>query len=176
MSNLRWADNDGLVIEIIKYGALSFHETNCKSFNDILYRGWIFDDWHRRIFQMLSKHGGLTQSGNWRSIAIFPILYKNFAKWLYQRLSATLLDLQCFGQYASIPDRRIEDVLFCIETMAEYPFGFNVVMDFEYEFEGRSWHHISSISFSRTSQPWHCRTIYKSDDFALCQSSWHCIR
>ena len=126
MSNLRCADNDGLVVGMIKYGSLSLHERICEAFNSILHTGQIFEDWHNTIFQMLPKHGDGTQPGNWRPIAILPILYKLFAKLLYQRLSPLLFQHQSFDQNVFVLGRRIEDGLFCIEIMTEYALEFNV--------------------------------------------------
>ena len=74
---------------------------------------------------MLPKSGDFTQPSNWRPIAILPTLYKLFAKLLYLRLSPTLFQHQSFDQHAFIPERRIEDALFCAETLVEYTLEYN---------------------------------------------------
>ena len=69
---------------------------------------------------MLPKIGDLNQTSNWRTIAILPILYKLFSKTLYNRLSKNLFLHQLFDQHAFIPERRIEDALFCLEIATEF--------------------------------------------------------
>ena len=101
------------------------HTMICNCFNDILKTGEIEEHRHQTIFHMLPKSGDFTQPSNWRPIAILPTLYKLFAKLLYLRLSPILFQHQSFDQHAFIPERRIEDALFCAETLIEYALEYN---------------------------------------------------
>ena len=86
LSNLRAGDEHGCVVELLKYGNDALKEEILACFNRILYHLRIDSSWHQSIFRMLPKDGDLSDVGNWRPIAILPILYKVFAKMLYFRL------------------------------------------------------------------------------------------
>ena len=75
---------------------------------------------------MLPKDGDTRQLKNWRPIAILPIMYKLFARLLYNRISPTLFNRQSEQQHAFTPDKRIEDALLQAEVVIEYALEFNV--------------------------------------------------
>ena len=55
MSNLRSTDEDGMVVEMIKYANIEFKEVLIIFFNKILIDGTFDESWHNTILQMLPK-------------------------------------------------------------------------------------------------------------------------
>ena len=94
-------------------------------FNIMLSSGDFEPSWHMTIFRMLPKDGDLSKESNWRPIAILPILYKAFARLLYNRISPPLLSAQSWDQHAFTSGIRIEDALVCAEMAIEYALEFN---------------------------------------------------
>ena len=126
MSNLRGADEDGVVVEMIKYDSKSFKITLLSFYNQRLLDGYFDESWHPLILQMLSKDGDLNEFSNWRPIAILLIFYKIFSKSFYNRISSHLFQIQSFDQYEFTPGIRIEDVILCAEIVMEYHEEFNM--------------------------------------------------
>ena len=124
MANLKAADEEGLCMEMFKYGSSRLKKELLKCFNSIFRTGEIDDSWTVAIFQMLPKTGNLNDVANWRPIAILPILYKIFAKLVYQRISPRLFLNQSADQHAFTPSIRIEDALLCAEVTIEYSLEF----------------------------------------------------
>ena len=73
---------------------------------------------------MLPKDGDLSSVSNWRPIAILPVIYKLFARFLYNRISPQLFRAQSRDQHAFTPQVPIEDALFCTELSIEYALEF----------------------------------------------------
>ena len=46
MANLRGADEDGIMVEMIKYASISFKENILRLFNQALSEGSFDDSWH----------------------------------------------------------------------------------------------------------------------------------
>ncbi len=90
LSKLRCADMDGLVVEMVKFASALLKEKLLHCFNHTLRSGKFEDSWSHTIFQMLPKTGDLSDIANWRPIAILPILYKIFARLIYNRISSVL--------------------------------------------------------------------------------------
>ena len=78
MSNLRSADEDGIVVEMIKYANIQFEEASVIFFNQICMDWTCDESWHNTILQMLPKDGDLKELSNWRPIALLPIFCKNY--------------------------------------------------------------------------------------------------
>ena len=117
MSNLKCENANGMVAEMLKHGSLLMREEILKCFNDIPKSGVIEESWAHIIFQMLPKSGDLQDIGNWRPIAILPILYKLIARMVYHRIGPMLISQQSLDQHAFTPGFRIEDALIIAETM-----------------------------------------------------------
>ena len=64
MTNLRSADEDGIVVEMIKYANESFKEALLGFLNQILIDGRFDESWHTTILQMLPKDGDLDELSN----------------------------------------------------------------------------------------------------------------
>lgn len=125
LSNLKCGDEEGIIAEMLKYCSLDIKHEILKHFNTTLHSGVFPEKWHHTIFQMLPKDGGRRQLKNWRPIAILPIMYKLFARLLYNRISPTLFNWQSEHQHAFTPNRRIEDALLYAELVIEYALEFN---------------------------------------------------
>ena len=120
IANLRSADEDGIVVEMIKYANESFKEALLGFLNQILIDGRFDESWHTTILQMLPKDGDLGELSNWRPIALLPIFYKVFSKLVYNRISIQLFQYQSWDQHGFTPGIRIEDALLCAEVVLEY--------------------------------------------------------
>ena len=55
IANLRGADEDGIVVEMIKHSSISFKDSLLYSFNQVLSEGSFDESWHAIILQMLPK-------------------------------------------------------------------------------------------------------------------------
>lgn len=117
MANRRGSDKSKIVVEMIKHGSPLLHQKLLDGYNAILLTGEVPEHWHITIFLMLPKSGDLTKVGNWRPIAILPILYKVFAKMLYYRLSPILDCQQADAQFGFRRKKRIDDVFVILENM-----------------------------------------------------------
>ena len=126
MSNLRSTDEDGMVVEMIKYANIEFKESLIIFFNKILIDGTFDESWHNTILQMLPKDGDLKELFNWRPIALLQIFYKIFSKFVYNRISTHLFQRQSLDQHGFTPDIRIEDALLCAEVVIEHHQEFQI--------------------------------------------------
>lgn len=117
MANRRGPDKSKIAVEMIKFGSPLLHQKLLDGYNDILSTGKVPENWHINIFTMLPKDGDLTKVGNWRPIAILPILYKVFAKMLYYRLSPILDCQQADAQFGFRHRKRIDDIFVILENM-----------------------------------------------------------
>ena len=99
MANLRSADEDSIVVEMIKYANESFKEALLGFFNQILIDRRFDESWHITILQMLPKDGDLGELSNWWPLALLPIFYKVFSKLVYNRISILLFLHQSWEQH-----------------------------------------------------------------------------
>ena len=126
MKNLKSADDEGIVIEMIKYANETFKIALITLFSQSLEDGLFDESWYTSILQMLPKDGDLNELKNWRPIALLPIFYKIFSKLIYYRISSYLFSQQSFDQYIFTPGIRIEDTLLCAEVVIEHHLEFNL--------------------------------------------------
>ena len=126
MKNLKSADDEGIVIEMIKYANETFKIALITLFNQSLEDGLFDESWYTSILQMLPKDGDLNELKNWRPIALLPIFYKIFSKLIYYRISSYLFSQQSFDQHGFTPGIRIEDALLCAEVVIEHHLEFNL--------------------------------------------------
>ena len=126
LSNMRCADEENIVGEMVKYASDQFKTELLRCFNESLHSGIFEETWYYTCFQMLPKSGDLTKVSNWRPIAILPILHKIFARLVYNRSSPVLFQHQSRDQHVFTPFVRIEDALLCAECSIQYALEFNV--------------------------------------------------
>ena len=104
---------------MIKYASHDCHLHLLNAYNKILRDVQIDDQWYDTIFRMLPKSGDLKDPGNWRPIAILPILYKIFSKMLYNRLLPFLDRAQCDDQIGFRPGIRIENAFAILNGLVD---------------------------------------------------------
>ena len=86
MKQRKSPDKSGIVVELIQHAGESLLRKLLQTYNEILSSGVVPPKWHHTIFSMLPKSGDLKDASNWRPIAMVPVLYKVFARLLYQRI------------------------------------------------------------------------------------------
>ena len=111
---------------MISYGSNKLHQCIVDFFNDTLDKKSIDSSWLHIFFTMIPKDGDLTMVKNWRPIAILKVLYKLFARLLYERLYQHLDSFQCADQHAYRKNFSIEDPLFVFEMLTSKAREFNV--------------------------------------------------
>lgn len=84
-------DTVGVVAEMIKEGGPQLHRYLLQLFNDITQPTAIPpSQWKQTTIKVLHKPGDTKEPKNYRPIAIIPLLYKLYAKLLYNRLAPLL--------------------------------------------------------------------------------------
>ena len=73
IQNLRDADKDDDVIEMIEYASKSFKDTLLSFYDPILLDDYVVESWHTTSLQMLSKDGDLNELKNLRPIVLLSI-------------------------------------------------------------------------------------------------------
>ena len=64
MSNRKCQDENGITLELIKYGPEELHSTLLRLFNDMLKAGRTEESWRLILFRMLPKSGNLKEATN----------------------------------------------------------------------------------------------------------------
>jgi len=94
LRNGRSCDTDGILAEMIKEGNDALHQHLLRLYNDIVKPDASPpQQWRHTTITIIHKRGDPTLPQNYRPIAIIPMLYKLFARLLYNRLEV-LLDKQ----------------------------------------------------------------------------------
>ena len=117
MKNRKCADEQEIVIEIIKYGNDPLHTAILHFYKEIISHGHIPEHWQSILFTMIPKSGDLSSPSNWRPIAVLPVLYKVFSGILYNRILPIWDRHQSHGQTGFRPGVRIEEALCVAEIM-----------------------------------------------------------
>ena len=125
LKKLKNVDDEGIMIEMIKYANESFKAALITLFNQSLVGGLFDESWYTSILQMLPKDCDLSELNNLRLIALLPIFYKNLSKLIYNRISSYLLSRQSLDQHGFTPGIRIEDALLCAEVVIEHHWNSN---------------------------------------------------
>ena len=95
-------------------------------FNAILEKREIPEEWMSTFFILLPKSGDLQQVQNWRPIAILIIMYKIFARMVFNRIKDPINQRLSLDQCAYRPTFCIEDCLFVIDTLLSKTSEFNL--------------------------------------------------
>jgi hypothetical protein len=134
-------DQAGLVAEMLKDGTAGLLEMVLEVFNDILLlRETCPQSWKETKITVIFKKGDTKMPGNYRPIAILPILYKVFSKMLCNRLSETLVAAQDVDQAAYRKGFSTDDHLLTVSLLIERSHEFNSplwlgLVDFEKAFD-----------------------------------------
>eukprot|EP00973_Karenia_brevis_P062155 8644362-Karenia_brevis.AAC.1 len=126
MKHNKAADTDNVVVEMIQFGSTLLHESILNEFNKALHSGDFEDSWHTTLFIMLPKTGNLEEVGNWRPIAVLPILYKVFSKMLFNRIYNILDPHQSHDQVGFRKGAWLEDALSVFESVSNLATEFNM--------------------------------------------------
>ena len=113
LSNNKSADEDGVVIELLKVAPDEFLILLLEQYNSVLANFEPDPKWLEILFQMLPKAENLQSLQNLRPIAILDLFYKVFAKIIASRIHPILESHQSDDSFGFRPGKRIDDV-FCI--------------------------------------------------------------
>jgi len=113
-------DSGGIAAEMLKHGGADLHKVLLLMFNDITSRAApLPDSWKHTVVKVLYKSGDAKLPQNYRPISIIPMLYKLFARLLYNRLLPILDQRQSPDQAGFRPNRSTTDHLFTIAILQE---------------------------------------------------------
>ena len=117
MRNGRCADTDGLMAEMFKYASVETKRCFLDLLNDVLKTGNLESSWRHSMFVMLPKSGDLSETNNWRSIAILKIAYKIFSSLLHLRPRRQLDYQQSVDQLGFRPRTGVDHAFVTLETV-----------------------------------------------------------
>jgi hypothetical protein len=114
------ADTSGLLAEMLKQGGNTIRSALLTLYNTISQPNAPSPTtWHHTLIKVLHKSGDKTLPGNYRPIATIPLLYKLYARLLYNRLEPTLDAQQSCDQAGFRRQRGTTDHLFTITAIQE---------------------------------------------------------
>ena len=120
LRNGRCQDTTGLLAEMLKAGGPTLHSHLLRLFNDVTRPSATPpDQWRQTTISVIYKSGDPQLSNNYRPIAIIPLLYKLFARLLYNRLQPLLDCQQTADQAGFRPHHSTEDHLFTTTIIQE---------------------------------------------------------
>ena len=79
IANLRSADAENIVVEMMQHANVPFKELLMTFLNQALIYRYYNESWHVAVLQMIPKDGDLGGLANWRHIALLIILYEVFS-------------------------------------------------------------------------------------------------
>ena len=92
MKNGKAKDDAGIIAEMLKQGSVTLLTIVLSVFNDILcFRCLPPAAWKRSRLTAIYKKDDAALPGNYRTIAILPMLYKVFSRMLCQMLTTTIM-------------------------------------------------------------------------------------
>ena len=114
------ADCSGIAAEMLKSGGDVLHQTLLSLYNAIILpEAPPPHTWQHTMIKVLHKSGDRTQPQNYRPIATIPMLYKLFARLLYNRLELPLDHQQSCDQAGFRRGRSTTDHLFTTAIIQE---------------------------------------------------------
>ena len=148
LKNKRAEDSAGVVAEMLKQGGETLHDVLLDLYNETIKpNAAIPSRWKRTVIKVLHKSGDPQTPQNYRPISIIPILYKLFARLLYNRLVTTLDTAQTIDQAGFRSEYSTTDHLFTIHLVMEKAREWNMpvwiaALDFKKAFDTVSQEHI----------------------------------
>ena len=120
LKNGKCRDTAGVVAEMIKHGGQLLQTTLLPLYNDATRpNAQPPSQWRQTVITILHKSGDTKQPQNYRPIAIIPLLYKLFARLLYNRLEPLLDQHQCPDQAGFRHNYSTEDHLYTTTLLVE---------------------------------------------------------
>ena len=126
MANLRSADEEDIMVEMIKHANVTFKEYLLNILNQRLQYRNFDESLYIAILQIIPKDGNVRELAHWRPIALLSIFNNVFSKFVYRRISSHLFQRQSSDQHGFTPGKRIKDVLLCAEVAIEHHQEFNL--------------------------------------------------
>ena len=94
LRNGKASDKAGIIAEMLKGGGDKLHDALLNLYNEVIKRDATTpEQWKRAHIMVIYKSGDPQQPSNYRPITVIPLLYKLFARMIYNRLEP-LLDPQ----------------------------------------------------------------------------------
>ena len=120
LRNGKCRDTTGLMAEMLKAGGPTLHTHLQQLYNDALSpTATPPAQWKQTIISVIYKSGDPQLPNNYRPIAIIPLLYKLFARLLYNRLAPILDTYQTPDQAGFRHDYSTDDHLFTTTILQE---------------------------------------------------------
>ena len=120
LKNSRAKDKSGIVAEMLKQGGDTLKHVLLRLYNDIIQPDSPTPQrWKQAHISVLFKSGDPKLPQNYRPITIIPLLYKLFARLLYNRLKPTLDAQQAPDQAGFRRKFRTDDHLFTLTMLQE---------------------------------------------------------
>ena len=116
MARGKCKDKNGICLEMIINGGDKLQKCMVHLYNDMLRTGTIESSWRETFFTLLPKKD-LSEANNWRPVAILPVLYKIFARIIYNRIRDSLQNEQSCEQMGFMTGRNTDDALVILEEI-----------------------------------------------------------
>ena len=113
-------DNSGIIAEMLKQGGPTLRRVLLNLYNDVIQpNATTPQNWKQAQIKVLYKSGDARQPQNYRPICVIPLLYKLFARLLYNRLEPTLDAQQSPDQAGFRRNFCTDDHLFTLNLITE---------------------------------------------------------
>ena len=133
-------DSSGIAAEMLKIDCPVLQAMVLDLFNEVLTSRAVPSEWRTSKLIVLLKKGDPKLPGNYRPIAILPLLYKLFSRMLCARLEDTIIGQRSFDQAAYRKRFGTDDHLLCLTLLLERCAQWNTevwfgLVDFEKAFD-----------------------------------------
>ena len=119
-------DDAGIIAEMLKDSSVWFLESALEVFNDILCNKLdVPAAWKMTRLKVIFKKGNPKQVGNYRPIAILPVMYKLFSRMVCTRLLEFIVPAQGVEQAAYRKGFSTADHLLTVTVVAEKCYEYN---------------------------------------------------
>ena len=88
MANLRSADEEGIMVEMIKHANVAFKEYLLNMLNQRLQYRNVGESLYIAILQIIPKDGNVRELTHWHLIALLSVFNEVFSKFVYHRISS----------------------------------------------------------------------------------------
>ena len=127
MQRRKARDEAGIIAEMVKDSSIQFLQATLDLFNDILSGKLVSPaNWKHTKLIVIFKKGDPKIAGNYRPIAILPVMYKLFSRIVCNRLLQFIIPAQGVEQAAYRKGYSTEDHLLTVTLMIEKSKEFNV--------------------------------------------------
>jgi hypothetical protein len=180
-------DTSGIVAEMLKDGPDTLLQAILEVFNDVLaFREEPPKIWRQTRLTVIFKKGDPQLPGNYRPIAVIPVIYKLFSRMLCNRLAKYIMERQSVDQAAYRKGFSTADHLLTVSVLIEKSSEFNcplwlALVDYEKAFDtvehaplwkvleqqGVPAHYVKLIEVLYTGQESYVQAGVKSGTFSI---------